>query len=295
MTQMCQDEKMIQAYKDGKDLYAEIASLAFNKPYEECLEFRPDGTTNKEGKERRSQAKSILLGVLYGRGIDSIAEQLNCTSEKADQIKNSVFKGFPAIPQFERDSKDMAYSLGYVTTLWGRKRRLPDLSLPEFEFTYKDLDSVDDVLDFSTTETDKAVPLSVQQKWLKKLKQAGFKNKRRVFEEANTENIWIVDNGAKIAQAERQVVNSRIQGSAADMTKLAMILIHNDAQMREWGFRLLIQVHDELIAECPIEHAKECKERFALLMSKAAESKLSIPISCDVEVTDRWYGEEVKL
>ena len=48
--QMCQDEGMIKAYKDGKDLYAEIASIAFNETYEACLEFRPDGTTNKEGK-----------------------------------------------------------------------------------------------------------------------------------------------------------------------------------------------------------------------------------------------------
>ena len=64
MCVMCQDPTMIQAYKEGKDLYASIASLAFNKPYEDCLEFRPDGTTNKEGKERRSQAKSILLGWL---------------------------------------------------------------------------------------------------------------------------------------------------------------------------------------------------------------------------------------
>lgn len=62
MTQMCGDEKMIRAYQEGKDLYAEIASLAFNKSYEDCLEFRQDGITNKEGKERRSQAKSILLG-----------------------------------------------------------------------------------------------------------------------------------------------------------------------------------------------------------------------------------------
>lgn len=62
MTVMCQDPMMIEAYQNGKDLYASIASLAFNKPYEECLEFRPDGTTNKEGKARRSQAKSILLG-----------------------------------------------------------------------------------------------------------------------------------------------------------------------------------------------------------------------------------------
>lgn len=62
MTQMCGDPKMIKAYQEGKDLYAEIAALSFNTTYDNCLEFRPDGTTNPEGKKRRSEAKSILLG-----------------------------------------------------------------------------------------------------------------------------------------------------------------------------------------------------------------------------------------
>lgn len=53
---------MYDTFMQGKDLYSEIASKAFNVPYEDCLEFNPDGTTNKEGKERRSRAKSILLG-----------------------------------------------------------------------------------------------------------------------------------------------------------------------------------------------------------------------------------------
>lgn len=71
MTQMCGDRKMLEAYQRGRDLYAEIASIAFNKPYEDCLEFYLDVNgkktteTNKEGKERRTQAKSILLGILY--------------------------------------------------------------------------------------------------------------------------------------------------------------------------------------------------------------------------------------
>ena len=56
------DSQMYDTFMQGKDLYSEIASKAFNVPYEDCLEFRPDGTINKEGKERRSQAKSILLG-----------------------------------------------------------------------------------------------------------------------------------------------------------------------------------------------------------------------------------------
>ena len=56
------DSQMYDVFMAGKDLYSEIASKAFNVPYEDCKEFRPDGTTNKDGKERRSQAKSILLG-----------------------------------------------------------------------------------------------------------------------------------------------------------------------------------------------------------------------------------------
>ena len=59
---LAHDSKMIQAYRDNKDVYVEIASLAFHKPYEDCLECRPDGTTNPEGKARRGAAKKIVLG-----------------------------------------------------------------------------------------------------------------------------------------------------------------------------------------------------------------------------------------
>ena len=273
MTQMCQDPKMIKAYQEGKDLYAEIAALSFNTTYENCLEFRPNGTTNPEGKNRRSQAKSILLGVLYGRGVPSIAEQLKVSTKKAQTIKDSVFKGFPAIPKFEQDSLRMAEELGYVTTLWGRKRRLPDLQLPEYEFKWKDgVAHDDDPLDFEemntpVTEEEKGVPEDIQNYYLKKLRKVWGSQKRAIFEEANEEGIWIIDNGAKIADATRQCVNARIQGSAADMSKLAMILVGNDKKLKDWGFRLLIPVHDELIAECPEENAKKCAERFAALMS----------------------------
>jgi len=296
MTQMCGDPKMIKAYQEGKDLYAEIAALSFNTTYDNCLEFRPDGTTNPDGKNRRSQAKSILLGVLYGRGVPSIAEQLGTTTKKAQAIKDSVFKGFPAIPQFEEDSLDMAYEKGYVTTLWGRKRRLPDLQLPEYEFKWKDGAPLDDDLldfDFSEEMLEPEVPEDIQKKYLRKLKQAYFGQKRKIFEQANKEGIWIVDNGAKIADAQRQCVNARIQGSAADMSKLAMILVGNDKRLKELGFRLLIPVHDELIAECPEENVKECSERFAQLMSEAAQSKMTIPIKCDVEITKAWYGDPI--
>lgn len=299
MTQMCQDPAMLKAYKDGKDLYAEIASLAFNKPYEDCLEFYLDENgnkteeTNKEGKERRSQAKSILLGVLYGRGIKSIADQLRTTEEKAQQIKDKVFKGFPAIPRFERDSLYMAEDYGYVTTLWGRKRRFPIMMEPDYDFKWTDEDKHFDVLDFNDEVEVSEVPEDIQKKYLKLLSRAKPWDKKAIFEKANKEGIWIIDNTKEKTDTIREIVNAEIQGSSADMTKLAMIRIWNNARLTELGFRLLIQVHDELIGECPEENMEECAKLFAEEMSRAAEEKLDIPISCDVEITRRWYGERV--
>ena len=289
------DSQMYDTFMAGKDLYSEIASKAFNKPYEECREFNPDGTTNKAGKERRTQAKSILLGCLYGRGVNSIAEQLKCTPEKAQAIKDSVFKGFPAIKKFEDESLDMAYETGYVTTVCGRKRRLPDLQLDEYEFKWKNgVAPTVDVLDFDD-EAETEIPEHTIRKYLTQLHKCRFGEKKKIFEKANEEGIWIVDNGGKIADASRQCVNSRIQGSAADLTKLAMIELNNNQRLKELGFRLLIPVHDEVIAECPEENVKECSKLLAETMSKAAERVLEMPIKCDVEITKAWYGDKIEL
>ena len=293
MTAMCQDPMMIEAYKNGKDLYASIASLAFNKPYEECLEFRPDGTTNKEGKERRSSAKSILLGILYGRGINSVAEQLHTTKRKAQEIQDKVFKGFPAIKQFEEDTIYMAEQYGFVTTFWGRKRRLPDMQLPEFEFKWKPGYGDEDPLAFDTEITETEVPEDIKRAYIAKMRKNPFK-KKGIYEEAANEGIIITDNGGKIADATRQCVNSRIQGSAADMSKIAAIIIYNNKRLKELGFKLLVPIHDEYLAECPRENAKECAKLFSECMCAAAKD-IGIPITCDTEVTERWYGEQIRL
>lgn len=292
------DSQMYDTFMAGKDLYSEIASKAFNKPYDECREFNADGSKNKEGKERRTQAKSILLGVLYGRGEASIGEQLGCSTDKAKAIKQSVFKGFPAIKKFEQDSLDMAYELGYVTTVCGRKRRLPDIQLDEYEFVWTNGAPVDDnVLDFDTfaEQASADVPKDIQDKYRRKLNGAWFKEKQAIKQQAKKEGITIIDNGGKIADAERQCVNSRIQGSAADLTKLAMIKLNNDKRLKALGFRLLIPVHDEVIAECPEENIKECSELLAKTMSQAAEDILKMPIKCDVEITKEWYGEVIEI
>ena len=288
-------DALFNARFSGKDLYSSVASACYNRAYEDCVEFNADGSKNPEGKKYRNLAKPVLLGILYGRGDKSVAEGMNITVEEAKQLKKNLFKKYPEIMIFEQKSLQMAEELGYVTTICGRKRRLPDLQLDEFEFKWVDAPKSDDVLDFDG-EIDTEVPEELCKKYLRKLNQARFGQKRKIFEEANQKDgIWIVDNGAKIADATRQCVNARIQGSAADVTKLAMILVTSDERLRELGFKLLISVHDELIGECPEQNAKECAKRLAEVMSEAAEKVLGMPFKCDVEVTKQWYGESVEV
>jgi len=294
MTAMCQDPEMIKAYKNGLDLYASIASIAFNTTYENCLEFNADGSDNPEGAVRRSSAKSILLGILYGRGINSIAEQLNTTKQKAKVIQDKVFKEFPAIKKFEEDSIEMAETRGFVTTFWGRKRRLPDMQLPEFEFEYAEGYGDVDPLSFTNEVVNVSVPLSVKKSYANKLHSVWGKDKAKIVEQARSEGIIIKDNGGKIADATRQVVNSRIQGSAADMSKIAGIKLFNNERLKELGFKLLVPIHDEYLCECPKENAKECAKLLSDIMCSAAED-IKLPIKVDVAVSYKWYGEKLKV
>lgn len=74
-----------------------------------------------------------------------------------------------------------------------------------------------------------------------------------------------------------------------------MIELNNNEQLKQLGFRLLIPVHDEVIAECPEENVKECSKLLAETMSKAAEKILEMPIKCDVSLSKAWYGEELRF
>ncbi len=309
-TMLCQDERMIQAYTEGRDLYADIASASFHKPYKDCLEFfqNDDGTwqldkngervTNPDGKERRDAAKRILLGINYGRGENSIAEQLGCSVNEARKIKESVFKNYPKLEEFERNSKEFAIEHGYVTTLWGRKRRLPVMQLPDYEFEWKEGASLsDDILDFdSDDEVEDEVPDELIDKWMRRLNNSWGSKRNHVIAQAEIEDsIKIIDNTKARSDATRQIVNSRVQGSAADMSKLAMIKLYNDERLRELGFKMLIPIHDEFIIECPKENAREVRERFSYIMAHCADDKFTIPMKCDVTVMERWYGDSVAI
>ena len=291
------DEHLIQAYKDGKDIYAWIAEKIYKVPYDECKEFRPDGTKNPEGKKRRDSVKSIILGIMYGRGAKAIAEQLNCSTKEAQKIVDQFYDSFPKVKKWMDSVLSNARRYGFVETAWGRKRRLPDVQLPKYDFELlSGGPSTFDPLNFDDDQGEATVDPSVVAKYTRLLdKTWGGKEKRDIIMKAREEGIKITDNGGKIADAERQCVNSVIQGSAADMSKLAMVAIHNDERLRELDCHILIPVHDEVICECPEEHAKEVSERLTSLMIGAAKERISVPMKCDAEVTYCWYGETLDI
>ena len=297
LAHMSQDENMINAYLHGKDLYATIASKLYNKPYEECKEFRPDGTVNPEGKQRRSSVKPILLGIMYGRGVNSIAEQMNITREEAQQVINDFYKQFPKVKEFVEFAQENARTYGFVETAWGRKRRLPNMQLDPIEITVENpnLISTFNPLDFSSTENTE-VSDEVYYKYLRLMNRAyGREAKEKVKQQAKAEGYKLVDNGGYIADAQRQCVNSIIQGSAADMTKIAMIQIHRNKRLRELGYKLIIPVHDEVLGVCPKENAKEVRDILEYIMVHVVDDKFEIPMKTDIECTYRWYGEGIEI
>ena len=295
LSQMSGDENLMNAYKEGKDLYAWSASLVFHKPYEECKEFRLDGSKNPEGKELRSKMKAIILGIMYSKGVKAIAEDLNITTKEAQNLFDTFFKQFPKVKDFMESTQKFAREHGYVETVWGRKRRLPDMQLPEYEFELSSNkpSNFNPLFDDFDLEDDSSEKIAYYKKAL--LNAYGFKQKQDIKIKAYNDGIKIKDNGGFIAEATRQCVNSRIQGSAADMTKIAMCKIWRDPELKKLGFNLLLTVHDEIIGEAPIENAKQVAERLTSIMIDSAKPEIQVPMKCDAEITKNWYGPEVKV
>lgn len=296
---------MIEGFEHGKDAYAMIASVSFNQPYEKCLEFHPETHEYQpDGKARRSEAKSVLLGVLYGRSIPSIADQLygkrdDMTEEQkqkaAQKVFDAVMNAFPGLRNFMIGSQEACTRNGYTETILGRRRHLPDMQLPEFEFkAMKGYVNPDvDPLDVNTLENRDEIPKHVVNDLKKEFSRYKYygqiaKRTKQLYEE---EHIRVINNRPKINDATRQVVNSIVQGSAADLTKMAILSLENNQDWKKIGGRLLISVHDELIAEVPSEYAEIGGKILSDSMCGAA-SFMPFAISCDVETTNRWYGME---
>ena len=302
LAHMCGDESLINAYRTGKDLYSTMAAQAFHTTYEECLEFKLDANGNKtdetykEGKARRTKIKSVLLGILYGRGTASVGEMLNMTRDEAQQLIDDFFNAYPVIKQFTEEVQEKAKKNGYTETAWGRRRYLTHIQDEKYEFHYNDKRPVDfNPLFTAKSDIHEEVSQEIKDKYIEKLEKANLYRKNKIIAEAKEDGIDIVDNGGYIAAAIRQCVNSTIQGSAADMSKRAMILVGQNKELQDLGFKMKFPVHDEIIAECPFENRKRCGELLSKLMIQAGAEKISVPMKCDVEYFFYWYGPDVTV
>lgn len=298
------EQAMIKAFQEDRDIYASIASLAFGVPYENCLEFHPiTGENQPDGKKRRNEAKTILLGITYGRSVPSIAEQLynkrddlsdEEKTKRAQKVYDSVLNAFPNLRKLMLSTQKFAKENGYVTTILGRRRHLPDMQLEEFEFVpmkgYVNPDF--DPLDISGTGSQNEIPLAV----INQLKEefAGYKYYGQIakrIRELYDQHIRVINNRPKINDASRQCLNSIIQGSAADQTKMAILLLEQDEEWKKLGGRLLVPIHDELLVEVPIQNWEKGAEILSNRMIEAADF-LPFPSKCDVTTSLRWYGLE---
>lgn len=219
---VARDKRMCEAFAQGRDIYATIASIAYKMPYEDCLEFNPKtGEYQPDGKARRSEAKTIVLGISYGRSVPSIGEQLYShrddmtddeKTKEAQRVYDSVMNAFPSLENLMKSSQHFAHVHGYTETILGRRRHLPDMKLDEFEFKplpeYVNPDI--DPLDMTSLENaEQGIPeykIKELKKEFSKYKYYGqiAKRTKQLYEE---EHIKVINNRPKINDAKRQCVN----------------------------------------------------------------------------------------
>ncbi len=283
---------MLNAYIEGKDLYAVIGSKSFHVPYEECLEFN-NGVLNPDGKARRSKAKTILLGITYGMGSKSLASKLECSEKEAKEIIEYFYEGFPGVKKLTEDSQKMLREKGYVVDMWGRRRHIPDAQLPDF--TIKSNSTAEEFNPLiGSANRENSVIASRIAYYRNAVKSARSRDDvKAIISKAKKEHITIVDNRGFINRAMRQCLNARIQGTASSMTKQAMINIDNDEILNKLGFKLTITVHDEVLGICPSDNAEEASKRLSEVMVNAAKTRCVCPFKCDpYVVNDGWYEDE---
>ena len=206
------DKNMIDAFKNNQDIHAITASQVFNMP----LDFVTG--------EMRSRAKAVNFGIVYGIGAYSLAKDIGVTNKEAKNYIESYLKHYSGIDKYMHDVVEKAKDTGYVETVFGRRRYLPELS---------------------------------------------------------------ASNGMTRAFGERVARNAPIQGTAADIIKIAMIKVDKRLTEENLDARLVLQVHDELIVECPSHESM----RVAMILQEEMEKavSLSVPLVADSAVGKTWY------
>lgn len=211
LAHIANERHMIKAFKDGIDIHNATAGGIFG--------VDPDDVTG----EQRNVAKTVNYAVLYGQSAFGLSQGLGIPRSEAKEFIDNYFASHPKVAKLNDQVLEECRKQGYVQTLSGRKRYLPEIG---------------------------------------------------------SRNVMVRK------QAERQAFNTVLQGTAADLIKLAMLKAHEEIETKKLPYRMLLQVHDELVFEAPEKDAKKCAEFAKEVMSKAM--KLKVPLDVDAGIGDNW-------
>lgn len=206
------DEQLIQAYQEARDIHRMTASQVFHTPFEEVTD------------QQRRNAKAVNFGIVYGISSFGLSQDLSITRKEASEYIENYFRTYPGIKKFLDDSVAHAKENGYVTTLYGRRRPVPELKSSNFQ--------------------------------------------QRSF-------------------GERVAMNAPIQGTAADIMKIAMLGVNRELKRRNMKSKMILQVHDELLIEAHKDEVDEVQEILKEQMEGAAQ--LRVPLIVDMHTGGSWY------
>ena len=209
------DENMIGAFLSGVDIHTSTAAKVFRVP------------ENMVTGELRKRAKAVNFGIVYGIGEFSLSDDLHISMKEAKEYIESYKASYPLVDKYLKDIVVTGYEHGFVSTLYGRRRYIPELS--------------------------------GQNKMLKKF-------------------------------GERVAMNSPIQGTAADIIKVAMINVNRRLKDEGIDAKLILQVHDELL----VESHKDCSDLAAKILREEMENAIALPVPLSVELTvgETWYDNK---
>jgi len=218
--------------------------------------------------------------ICYGKGVPAIAEDLHITIELAQQIKDSILKAFPKLAKYLENVVAFGKKHGYVENYFGAKRRLPELQLEDYSFTFPDN------LEENSKNYYKALYMS-------KLNRAKYRTDiNNIIATAKSKGIDICSNKNAIAQAVRNAYNSPVQSTAAILTKMAMNNIYNNKELQNMGVSLVLTIHDEVSLNVPKYCLKEAIE-IAKKEFLTSGKDLKADLRCDIEVAECWAGESI--
>jgi DNA polymerase I-like protein with 3'-5' exonuclease and polymerase domains len=227
-------------------------------------------------------------------GTGTLAARTGKTKAEAQEIFDNFFKSFPKVEELIKSSKEFLRTHGYVEDWAGRRRHLTDYFLDPYTATYKDEETIL-AKTFNPILGCENRPLMDETltRWINQAKMTrNNKEFDQLAQSAIKEGVILSANTGRIAQAERQCLNARIQGSAASLTKLAMIQIHNSQELKDLDAKLVMTIHDEVMLECPALYAEQASEILPRIMIDAAAPYIDVPMKCDPAIESRWYTSE---